>query len=212
MKLVSKINPLLFLGLVQIPTGDLKNWIALEYKKIPGNKVSVTGNGLNITVQKSASPLIFKIEQPVLVTGFSAKVIVHGNLEPSKTDFPEDSVFRLGLVLSGTKTLNGMQKLFAADWIKKLFSLAPPGQGIDHIDFYMLGRPQDSVGSSRVHPKSDLLTEKIIDITDSKKSEYIFSQNFAKSLKVVALWISSDGDETKSSYALTLKDFSLTTE
>jgi hypothetical protein len=119
-------------------------------------------------------------------------------------DFP----FRLGLVLEGEKKLNFGQKLIAAEWVKILFALAPPGTGIDHVKFLNLANPGYIGWQQRGQAGGKgLFTETIV---DQVKPEENFDLNYTLPMpeSVIAIWISADGDDTESNFSLTVNSIS----
>lgn len=192
---------------------DSGQWQVLQYNAIPANRVTQLTNGLEIRVHASASPLIYVFDQPRTIRQIS----VSGNMgelpdippgvhqgDKGADDFP----LRLGLVLSGDKTLNFAQRLIAARWVRTLFDLAPAQSGIDRIDFLNLANPGPLAWRKREHPDGGgLYTETIVSQISSNQPYYL-DYTLASPEKVLALWISSDGDDTRSTYTLTINDIS----
>ena len=192
---------------------DAKQWQILEYSNIPANRVSQDKYGIRIDVQASASPLIYIFDQPQSIQSISVSgtigllpMIPEGAQQGDRgaDDFP----FRLGLVLEGDRNLDLVQRLIASEWIKTLFRLAPEGSGIDHIRFLNLSNPEPVGWQHRVHPDSKgLFIESIVGQADSNM-DFNLNHTLDMPYNVLALWISSDGDDTGSSYSLTLNSVS----
>ncbi|MCP4009307.1 MAG: hypothetical protein GY726_07315 [Proteobacteria bacterium] len=205
-----------FAGAISVPMQlDKQHWHALEYHNIRANRVNQVEQGLRIQVDRSASPLIYVFDQPqtiheISVTGAMGRlpVIPQGLKQGEKgaDDFP----FRLGLVLEGDKTLNFAQKLIATQWVKILFDLAPDDTGIDRIMFLNLANPgiaqRDKVQHEQFGGQS-LYTETIVEQVAAGEN-FDFRYTLPMPEKVLALWISSDGDDTGSSYVLTVNSIS----
>ena len=196
---------------ISIPLHSSKDWQVLTYNGINSNQVEFAPKSLTVKVNKSASPIIYPLKQPVLLK----RVKVTGSIEGS-IDFKngkqgeegfDDYIFRLGLVLKGEKTLGFTQKLAAPKWIKTLFKLAPKGIGVDHIYFLNVGNPKSSVGQKRNHPLSDLLKEEIVSVHNS--STLLIDKKFDVPKEVLALWISTDGDDTNSQFTVQVKSIIL---
>ena len=122
--------------------------------------------------------------------------------------FDEDSILRFGFVGIGNQTLTGPQKWFAADWVKKLFSLAPKGTGLDKIYFFNVTNRSELNGKSRLHPKSDLLVETVF-AQHEKEGVFSFSKTLNSPIEAAAIWISIDGDDTQSEYETTISEIKL---
>lgn len=208
------LNLRILTALFIVPTGSLDGWKLLGFNKIPQNKVTISQQKqIKIEVQKSASPLIYKLPEIKKVSQFSLQLSSEGDLsqlnsKDFKSHFPEDFLIRVGLVARGNQTLNWFQKKIAANWVLELFNLAPPEVGLDKIYFYNVTTQKDLVGQKRNHPKSDLMVEEIIaQYPESKSIEH----KLAAPLDVVALWISVDGDDTKSTFATIIESLKLST-
>lgn len=194
---------------------DNQHWQALEYRSIPANRVTQLEQGLKIQVDASASPLIYVFDETKTISEVSVMGMI-GQLpvipaglqqgEKGADDFP----FRLGLVLEGDKTLNFAQELLAAQWVKILFNLAPEESGIDHIMFLNLANsgPSNIFNAEREHPHGNgLYTELIIERVFAER-DFNFNYELPMPERVIALWISADGDDTGSKYALTVNSIS----
>ena len=115
----------------------------------------------------------------------------------------DDFSLRVGVVYEGDKTLNFFQKAIAANWIVTLFELAPEGTGVSQINFYNTFQDKKLRDTKREHPLSDLLIENFVaDISKSDSVDVKVPLNPSK--KILALWISSDGDDTSSKYEVRL--------
>lgn len=189
---------------------DKAKWITLSYNKIQPNIVEFNDQALKVKVQSSAGPIVYKLEQPKNLIGFSIKGKLEGSKKIEQGSFDEDSVLRLGLVATGTKTLTGPKKWLAADWVKKLFALAPEGVGLDKIYFFNISNRQDHVSKQREHPKSDLIVEKVI-AHQNEQGEFDLSYKLDVPISTAAIWISIDGDDTKSEFETTLSQVKLKT-
>jgi hypothetical protein len=200
---------------LNIPLDRTNGWQFLSYRKIPPNQFDATQSGLKIGVTNSASPAVFPLGRPMLITELRATGSIVGSLKmpagmQGQKGF-DDYTVRIGLVESGKHTLNWREKLAAADWVKKLFALAPRGMGVSRIRFFNIGADSRQVGQSRIHPSSDLIEETVVATTDAN-GHFTFTRRFAQPLDVLAIWIASDGDDTKSSFQVTLQSLQLETK
>lgn len=193
-----------------VPLQDQSAWTQLSFNKIPPNEVKIENGILTVKVDRSASPLIYKLPEIRRVSSLSFEASVTGATLPkaSPLSFPEDSVARLGLIAKGEKTLGWFQKRVAANWVLSLFELAPPGTGLDKIYFFNLGTHQNQVGRQRAHPKSDLIFEEFIGAVTSP-GDFKVTHRLSKPLDVVGLWMSIDGDESPAQFTTTIKNIRL---
>ena len=199
---------------MDIPLTLEGNWRALSYRNIPANTFSQNGNGIRIDVNASASPLIFAFDQPQAIQQISVSgtmrdlPTIPGDLQQGD-DGADDFPFRIGLVLEGDKTLNYAQKLIAPKWVKTLYDLAPSGTGVDHVLFLNLANPESVDWQMRDHPASKgLFKEKIVQHVEPN-TDFEMRFTLPENTKVLALWISSDGDDTLSTYSLDLASISV---
>ena len=189
---------------ILIPTQTPENWVQQFYSSIPKNEVDFSEHGMLVKVKNSASPIIFPFKEKARIEGFKISGEFMGLpklADPSKQgdkgfdDFP----LRIGFVVSGTNKLSGFQELVAKDWVRRLFSLAPEGEGVDKILFFNITQNVHRVGTKRLHPMSELIHETFIDSV-TKKGHYNYSYTFKVPITVLAIWISIDGDDTKSTF------------
>ena len=191
---------------IDIPVNDLAPWTTLTFNNIPPNEVSVDNGALHIAVRSSASPLIYGLEKPTRLAGVTvlaswsgALHIPDGATQGDKNT--DDFVLKFGIVEAGEQTLNWFQRRIAANWIKQLFRLAPRGSGVRRINFLSTTQQQTLLGISRNHPLSDLLLETRITLLQAPGA-FEMTYRFDKPVETLALWISSDGDDTGSSFDL----------
>src|SRR4051812_49060710 len=195
-----------------VPLDRTNGWQFLNYRKIPPNTFQVSPVGLEIGVTNSAAPAVFPLPGPFPVKELRVSGKITGRLKMSPGKQGEkgfdDYTIRVGLVEAGSRTLTRREKLVAAEWVKKLFALAPRGTGISRIHFFNVGTDAKQTGRSRTHPLSDLLEERIVTVPDAT-GRFAFSNRFEQPMNVLAVWIASDGDDTKSSFAVTLNEVEL---
>lgn len=196
-----------------VPLKSADSWQNLSFSKIPSNQVEFSDSGIKVEVKKSASPLIYPLNQPKSIKGLKVKGKVSHLIafkDPLKQGEKglDDCVLRIGLVIPGDKKLNWATRMVAADWVKKLYSLAPKGSGIDHIYFLNLVQSEELKGKERTHPLSELIKEKNEWVIQGA-GEFELSADFLKAKNVAALWISIDGDDTGSQYQVDLSNIEL---
>ncbi len=195
-----------------LPLAKTNGWQFLAYRKIPANTFRATQGGLEIGVTNSAAPAVFPLTNAALVTELRVTGKISGSLDvpPEKQGAKrfDDYAVRVGLVESGRHTLSWREKRFAADWVKKLFALAPPGTGINKIHFLNIGASARQIGRFRTHPASELLQETVVATPDAS-GRFSFTNRLTRPINTIAVWISCDGDDTKSSFAVTLSKIEL---
>ncbi len=200
----------------EIAVSDLQRWTSLSFSSIPANTVSVEDGNLHISVNKSASPLVYKLGEPLAVMSLAVKARWSGKLNIPQDAVQgeagaDDFILKLGIVEAGDRTLNWLQRRIAADWIRQLFKLAPKGTGVERINFLSTTQQQNLLGSRRTHPLNDLLYETRIAYLESP-GEFEMLYQFEKPVVVLGIWISADGDDTGSSFDLSIEQITLNTE
>lgn len=201
---------------LNVPVDDLESWTVLSFNNIRPNEVSVIDGALHIKVRGSASPLIYKFDEPTRITGVTVVASWNGELRiPTGAiegaENADDFVLKFGIVEAGDRRLNWLQRRIAADWIKQLFKLAPKDSGVNRINFLSTTQQQELLGSSRTHPLSDLLYETRVLYLDAPGS-FVMTHEFPEPVESLGLWVSTDGDNTGSNFDLHLERITLRTD
>ena len=202
---------------ISIPLSEKGKWEVLEFGSKDANQVSFTGSGVSIDVNGSASPLIYPLtDKPLNIKTVSLEVEVDklvsiSNPEKQGTKGMDDFNIRFGLVILGSKKLSKWQKLIAPDWVKKLFRLVPDNIGVKHTYFLNATLSPSLLHKEMEHPSTEYVIEKNAWLMD-KTGSFSYSYTFPEAQPTGALWISSDGDDTKSSYNIKIEKITLETE
>lgn len=203
--------PSLFLAAFIIPLNSPEQWQSLSFNKIKPNTVKFEDSLIKVSVDNSAGPLVHTLPSAIDITHVHVELEVSGEKLPTQNQekFEEDSVFRLGLVLEGNKTLGFIEKAVAASWVKKLFSLAPKDKGIDKILFLNTAQNKNLLDSERTHPSSELIFETLVWHYNPSIKTQNFQYTFKKPQRTLALWVSIDGDNTQSQFQTVTKRLEL---
>ncbi len=220
MKLFSRLA----MAMVAIPMGTSDGLLELKFSKIKPNVVERSESGAVVKVDGSASPLIHGFSGIKLVDGIAAEIEITGNINQLESwkSFEEDSFLRIGLVAEGPEKLGTMGSLFAPEWVKRMFALAPKGHGLDKIYFYSVTSRNELIGKSRQHPKSKFMHEEYAflapiptgptigssDTSLIKPVSVSISKKFATPIAAAGIWLSIDGDDSKSKFEVKIKSLS----
>ena len=202
----------LFAAIV-IPTNSLTDWKTEKFSSVPKNETTVSPDGLLIRVNSSAGPLIFPLKSKIKIIGFKIRGEFQGlpkisNLSLQGEKGFDDYPLRLGFVIPGEKKLSGFKKMIAAQWVKNLYEQVKDGTGIDSVRFFNVTQNPEQLGKSRTHPASDLFQEEFF--SEVKQSgPFVFDFQFKEPLEAVAVWLSIDGDDTKSAFAVLISSLEL---
>ena len=190
---------------VDVPLQEHGRWQVLQFSSLPPHQIRFSPAGLQILVDKSAMPLIYPLPAQVRVAAVRVRGRIEGKLElPAQRQGEkgfDDYAFRIGLVEPGERTLGFVQRPFAAAWVRKLFDLAPRGGGISRIRFYNVGSDAAQVGRRRQHPASELLLEEVVAVP-RPDGRFDFEHRLDPPLSTLALWLSTDGDDTGSRFTV----------
>ncbi len=201
----------LFAALV-VPLDD-GAWSLLSYKNLPAHQISHS-DGIAVTVDASSGPLVYKFATPVRIERISVSATFAGQIKTMEKlgaagadDFP----LRIGLIVAGKKRLSFLQRMSAPDWVKKLYALAPEGSGIEKIHFLnFTTQNQEASFTARTHPKSELIEERVVgSFVDGKLQQNV---DIDVDGTMLGLWLSVDGDDTKSRFVTVVKEIILETK
>lgn len=220
----AKASSRLAMAMIAVPMGTADGWLELKFSKIKPNVIERSAAGTTVKVDGSASPLIHGFGKITPVNGIEAEIEISGNLNQLEgwKSFEEDSYLRIGLVAEGPEKLGTMGSLFAPEWVKRMFALAPKGHGLDKIYFYSVTSRNELIGKSRQHPKSKFMHEEYaflapipsgptIGSTDTSQIKPVsvsIAKKFASPIPAAGIWLSIDGDDSKSKFEIKIKSLS----
>ncbi len=200
-------------GVLALPVNNLSSWQQEAFSKKTSNQFSVENGALLVSVRKSASPLFFKMPEAKKIKGF--KIVGEFKGLPTFKDVglqgkkgSDDYPLRIGFVVPGKKTLSGLYKLVAAQWVKRIYGLLPVGSGLDRIEFFNISQNANELGVKRTHYSSDLLNETIVAI-QKNPGAFSVEHSLKEPIDTIAIWISIDGDDTLSDYGVLLSAIEL---
>jgi hypothetical protein len=121
----------------------------------------------------------------------------------------DDFAIRIGLVISGTKKLGRIEKLFASELVKRLCELVPNSQGIDHVLFLNLANDPPPKWKNRIHPIGKGLLRERVACVSNEPGDFTLRVEFREPRTVLALCIISDGDDTKSKFQVNVRSIIL---
>jgi hypothetical protein len=198
--------------LLVIPLTSDDGWQVLSYRGIPAHEVGFSEAGVTIQVKRSAAPVIYPLASPMMVEAVRARGRIRGtlNVSPDRRGQTgsDDYALRLGLVQVGQRRPGFLERRFAPPWLRTLFGLAPPGAGISRVQFFNVGVSRAQLGQSRQHPSSELLHERIVAIPRTDGG-FAFEVQLDSAVEVAAVWISADGDDTRSIFTLIVEGIEL---
>ena len=196
---------------LQIPL-EAGPWQILGYRGIPVNEVHFSEDGMEISVNGSAGAIVYPLKAADRFGSLQVDAVIRGRVDLGDRaqggKGGDDFRLRVGLVYAGDKTLNFFQRTVAPKWIRTLYALAPKGSGISRVEFYNTWLDPALDGRERAHPTTDIWREHFVLEIDSAGR---VNQTLAipTDADIVAVWISSDGDDTGSSFSVRIHSLSL---
>jgi hypothetical protein len=193
--------------LLVIPLTADSGWEVLRYRGIAPHVVAFGAEGLRVEVNASAAPIVYPLDSPQWVRGLRAEGRIAGSV---RTDAQrqgqrgaDDYALRVGLVEVGTRRPGWLERTMAPAWVQRLFALAPPQLGVAGIRFFNVALSPSQVGQSRQHPASALISERVVAAPDAS-GRFTMAVDLEAPIESAAIWISADGDDTRSQFTLTI--------
>lgn len=189
-------------------------WKALEFDGVASNRISYGDGAMTIDVSKSGSPLVSVFPATVKVKEVIVTGTVKGSLDLATRDFwtknHDDALLRLGLIEPGSKKLSAIQRLAAPRWIKTLEKMfSGKMKGLGKIQCFHLMPDASLIGETRVNPMGDTFIE-TIQAAPKADGSFVLNVSFPdEPLTVAGLWLLADGDDTNSSFSVTITDISI---
>jgi len=206
MNLLNDLKNLYVFGAILIPlNSNVPEWKALSFSKMKTNETSFSQEGLKIEVNQSSSPLFYKFSKPTQIVGFSVTGHLSGLPEINRLkegdSENDDFSLRVGFVETNSRRPNWIERLWISDWINELLNLFPE-QGLNKVRFFTLSQIKNP-GTFRVHPKNDSMEETVF-LKKEQPGSFSIDYQLPKPIPASALWLQPDGDDSKSTFVLTL--------
>lgn len=181
------------------------NWKVLSFDNIKTHKINFLIDRLEVLVDESAAPLIYKFEKPLnvkkieLLAGIQGQINFGGKEGDKSVD---DAYLRLGLIIKGDKKLNFFQRAISPRWVKELYEVGQSHDGVDKILFLTSFEQAELFSTKRSHDNESFYDE----VFAFKRSGDFISgvYELPEAVSIIGLWLSSDGDNTNSKFVLTL--------
>ncbi|MAS95174.1 MAG: hypothetical protein CMO55_18410 [Verrucomicrobiales bacterium] len=178
-------------------------WETLQFDGVQENQVRFTGSQITVSVNDSASPIIYPFSNTRTVTEILVSGSVSGELKAGTWD---DSLLRVGVIETGTRKLTPLERISAPDWVKQLSSRM--SGGVERIHCFLLMPEKERIGEIRTNPDMKLFRETI---TSAPNADGSFTMQIELSHPVESpgLWILSDGDDTSSQFTISINQIEL---
>lgn len=198
MKFLSKFA---LLSVLIVPVENKDNFLNLKYSKLEPNKVSLK-DAIVINVNKSASPLFYKVDPPREIESIKIKGSI--DVQDKISDFDNDSYFQLGIIYEGDYRPSWLVKKVLPEWLLKVLSISDK-YGVGRIDFH-----EASTQGQKLDKEDSIRDIKMKFITNSYiKDSKIEMDIKPKSQKILGFWLRSDGDESKAKFTTKLEQIEI---
>jgi hypothetical protein len=196
---------------LEIPLEE-DRWQVLEFRQIPAHGIAFDQGVMQIQVSGSAGVIMLPLERPGRFSRLHVKARIDGRVDldgvPQGAEGGDDFRLRVGLVYAGEKTLNFIQRSIAPEWIRRLYALAPEGSGISRVEFFNTWQDPVLEGERREHPTSESWREHFV-LPTSETGGIATGVEIPTDADIVAVWISTDGDDTGSSFRVSIERLAL---
>lgn len=213
-----KLNKLLHLplyGLLVVPLNS-KEWSHIKFNGIKENQIKQDNTSIQIKVDKSSSLMIYPFNAKKLITSFriGGKVLGQLNFPFSKNQglkSTDDFTLKFGFIVSGNEKMTSFKKVFAPKWLIDIYKLFPEDTGFKNLELFEAVQNKQQKGTSRKHPSNDLIQEHFV-FTISEEGVFSFVHKLPRTLEVLGLWLSADGDNSESRFTTEIYQIELMQE
>jgi hypothetical protein len=189
---------------------DLKadNFEHIEFKRIKQSRYSFHEQQLQVDVEGSSSFLMKSFDRVSEVKKVSFKWRANGAPKIKDALHEEqkqgdDAVFKLGLLLEGNDSFSNP---FVPAWVKRVDGLLKyPSEDM----IYLVADSKHEPGQHWTNPYNKRVTMIAIESVNDTQGWQRSSYYFDVPVKVVGIWLMSDGDNTGSSFTANIKDIKL---
>jgi len=196
-----------FLAIIALPLHTPDSWLHLKFGQVRQNRVSFSYAGIKIKVDKSSSPLFFRLDEPKKVRMVTVKGKLKGLPTPPKpAETEKDFPLRVGLVLQGNDPLSWLERLFAPGWLKKVLDVSP-GVEVEKVVFFNISQTTE-IGAKWPDPDMPFIEERVVSQV-KVPGPFTLEQQVEPLPPALAIWIQADGDDTQSTFEIEITEINL---
>lgn len=194
--------------------GQPADWTPLSFRGIPPLNHTIAKDSITLRVVQSAGGIVRPLPAGTHVKTITIRGRIEGQLNTRAAarwqEENDDALLRVGLIHAGGKPLNALQRTAAPGWIRTLDDvLCKAGRGPARIDNLLLTPHADWVGKSRQHPKMKQVHERFA-AAPGKNGTFTLTSTFDEPIDALGLWLMADGDNTESTFTVTITGIELT--
>lgn len=203
--------PLLAATLAAI--GTPADWQSLQFRRIPPIETQLTEGRLTLKVQSSAGGLVRQLPKGTRVQSLIVTGSVEGELKVDADRLwqkgHEDAYLRVGLIVAGGRPLGRLERLIAPAWIVTLDEvLCADGRAPSAIHNQLLVPHAAWIGQQRPNPHMAQLVDHMVATPDAN-GRFTLRVDLPEALELVGLWLMADGDDSGSTFTVTVDSLEL---
>jgi hypothetical protein len=197
-------------SIAALPIGSESKWRVLSFDGTGLNEVASSEEGVEIAVSNSASALLFVFPKSREIGEFAVAGAIEGTQKQiagaNWENAPDDALLRVGVIETGDRKLNPLERIAALRWVKELESMLDGGsEGIGKTHCFHLLPEEEWIGESREKPSISLFHETVV-ATPSDTGAFAWTNKFVEPVKARGFWVIADGDNMQSQFTTTIKE------
>lgn len=181
-------------------------WEVLRFDNIRENGIAFSDSRLTVTVNDSASPIIYPFSGTKTVNEIFVSGTVTGKLESNGSSSWDDALLRVGIIETGSRKLSPVERMSAPKWVKTLSNRM--SGGIRKIHCFLLMPEKERIGEARINPDMELFQETIAAVPSADGS-FTMRITLPHAIESPGLWILSDGDDTGSKFSISIEQIEM---
>ena len=193
--------------------GTATDWHSLQFRRIPPIQHQVRDGKITLEVKSSAGGLVRLLPKGTRVKAFIVTGSVKGDLKLDAKHLWEkgndDAYLRVGLIAEGGRRLSQLERLMAPDWITTMDDvLGADGRAPSAIHSHLLVPHASWIGKQRANPSMKQLVD-YIDATPGADGRFTMLVELPEALNLVGLWLMADGDDSGSTFTVSVDSLEL---
>jgi len=193
--------------------GVPSDWHSLSFRSIPPIQTKVQKDQITLKVDASAGGLVRRLPAATRVKRFVITGSVTGQLKVDEKGLwekgNEDAYLRVGLIAEGGRSLTRLERLVAPAWICTLDDvLNADGRAPSAIRNHLMVPHAAWIGKHRANPNMKQLVDHIV-ATPGADGRFTMRVDPPETLELVGLWLMADGDDSGSTFTVTLDSIKL---
>lgn len=193
--------------------GSPADWHSLQFRRIPPIETQLTEDRLTLKVRSSAGGLVRQLPRGTQVQSLIVTGSVEGELKVDADRLwqkgHEDAYLRVGLIVAGGRPLGTLERLMAPAWIVTMDKvLCADGRAPAAIRNHLLIPHAAWIGQQRPNPHMAQLVDHMVTTPDAN-GRFTMRVDLPETMELVGLWLMTDGDDSGSTFTVTVDSLEL---